>query len=201
KNVYVSPNGTRHTYSGEQLPVSETTAAEIDKLIELLNKKVTEMDVERPWDMPNALELDSISFRDWLQQHSDDQEAIDNVSIYIASGMLTKPAHTFSALQAILMAASAGSFSNLVDEDFILDKRVVGGLQQVSIHLAERLGDDVFLNAPVRTLEWGDDGVVAHADGDVTVRARFAILAHAPVLYDRISFVPPLPRRQHQMHQ
>src|SRR5690625_8019013 len=112
------------------------------------------MDVERPWDLPNALELDSISFRDWLQQHSDDQEAIDNVSIYIASGMLTKPAHTFSALQAILMAASAGSFSNLVDEDFILDKRVVGGMQLVSLKLAEYLGDDVFLDSPVRQLNW-----------------------------------------------
>src|SRR5699024_11239907 len=93
-------------------------------------------------------QLDSISFTDWLKQYSDNQEAIDNVSIYIASGMLTKPAHTFSALQAILMAASAGSFSNLVDEDFILDKRVVGGMQSVSLKLAEYLGHDVFVDSP-----------------------------------------------------
>ena len=66
--------------------------------------------------------------------------------------------------------------------------------------LAERLGDDVFLGQPVRTLEWSDSGVTAVADG-MTVHARYAILAHAPVLYERISFVPPLPRRQHQLHQ
>ena len=53
--------------------------------------------------------------------------------MFIAGAMLTKPAHAFSALQALLMAASAGSFSNLVDADFILDKRVVGGLQQVPL--------------------------------------------------------------------
>src|SRR5699024_5195048 len=102
------------------------------------------------------------SFRDWLKQHSDDQEAIDNVSIYIASGMLTKPAHTFSALQAILMAASAGSFSNLVDEDFILDERVVGGMQSVSLKLAKHLGDDVILGSLVRQLNWAapDDSTV-----------------------------------------
>ena len=35
----------------------------------------------------------------------------------------------------------------------------------------------------------------------MTVRARYAILAHAPVLYSRIQFVPALPRRQHQLHQ
>lgn len=226
KNVYVSPDGTRHTYSGEQLPVSETTAAELDKLIELLNKKVTEMDVERPWDMPNALELDSISFRDWLQQHSDDQEAIDNVSIYIASGMLTKPAHTFSALQAILMAASAGSFSNLVDEDFILDKRVVGGMQLVSVKMGEYLGDDVYLSSPVRQLNWAtpdpdtadplnevaadvrngvaDDGapaeVTAYSD-TVIVQAKHAVLAVPPNLYHRIQYVPALPREQMVAHQ
>ena len=43
--------------------------------------------------------------------------------MFIAGAMLTKPAHAFSALQALLMAASAGSFSNLVDSDFILDER------------------------------------------------------------------------------
>ena len=68
--------------------------------------------------------------------------------------MLTKPTHAFSLLQSLLMAASAGSYSHLVDADFILDKRVVGGLQQVPLLLAERLGDDVFLGQPVRTLEW-----------------------------------------------
>jgi len=116
------------------------------------------------------------------------------------------------------MAASAGSYSHLVDADFILDKRVVGGLQQVPLLLAERLGDDVFLGQAVRTLQWGDPsspvevadgsadgaaaegGVIAIADG-MSVRARWAILAVPPVLYPRISFEPPLPRRQHQMHQ
>jgi putrescine oxidase len=104
------------------------------------------------------------------------------------------------------MAASAGSYSNLVDADFILDKRVVGGLQQVPLRLAERLGDDVLLDQPVRTLEWGPStgsgthSVIAKTD-EHTVRARFAILAHAPILYNRIQFVPPLPRRQHQLHQ
>ena len=51
--------------------------------------------------------------------------------------MLTKPSYAFSALQSLLMAASAGSFSHLVDADFILDKRVIGGLQQVPLRLAD----------------------------------------------------------------
>ena len=226
ESVYIAPDGTRHTYSGDIMPVSDTTNAEMDKLIELLNDKVAQMDVEHPWSMPDAAQLDSISFKDWLKQYSDNQEAIDNVSIYIASGMLTKPAHTFSALQAILMAASAGSFSNLVDEDFILDKRVVGGMQSVSLKLAEYLGDDVFLDSPVRQLNWAtpdpttadnlnniapdvrngvaNDGaageVTAYAD-KVVVKAKNAILAVPPNLYNRIQYVPALPREQMVAHQ
>ena len=34
-----------------------------------------------------------------------------------------------------------------------------------------------------------------------TVRARYAVMAVPPNLYSRVSFDPPLPRRQHQMHQ
>lgn len=225
-SIYVSPDGTRHEYEGTTFPASEKTQAEMDQLIATLDQLAAEIGAEEPWAHPKAAELDAISFREWLKQQSDDQEAIDNVSIYVASGMLTKPSHTFSTLQAVLMAASAGSFSNLVDEDFILDRRVEGGMQSVSLKLAEELGEDVILDSPVRTLEWatpdestadplnsvpadvrngvpnngGPGAVVAYSDRAV-VRARYAVLAVPPNLYERISYVPPLPREQQIVHQ
>ncbi|REJ05864.1 FAD-dependent oxidoreductase [Microbacterium bovistercoris] len=200
-SVYVGPDGQLHRFTGEMFPVSAETEAVIAEITERLDAMVAEIDPDKPWEHPNAQEWDSVTWDAWLRAQTDDDEAVRNLAFATGSAMLTKPTHTFSLLQSLLMAASAGSYSNLVDADFILDKRVVGGLQQVPQALAARLGDDVFLNSPVRFLEWGDEGVVAHADGDLTVRARYAILAHAPVLYDRISFVPSLPRRQHQLHQ
>ncbi len=211
-SVYVNAAGERTRFTGEIFPVPPATEQAMVALIDTLDALVAQMDPDRPWEHPDAEALDRISFEAWLAEHTDDQEARDNIALFIAGAMLTKPAHSFSALQALLMAASAGSFSHLVDADFILDKRVVGGLQQVPLLLAERLGDDVFLGQPVRALEWGDPsrssaaangsgtGVRAIADG-VTVSARFAIVALAPNLYSRISFVPALPRLQHQMHQ
>ena len=225
RGVYLSPDGTRHLYE-DDFPTNEHTTAEADRLIGLLDELAAEVGATETWAHPRAAELDGISFRAWLEEQSDDAEAIDNVSIYVASGMLTKPSHTFSLLQAVLMAASAGSFSNLVDEDFILDARVEGGMQRVSLTMAEELGDDVVLGAPVRTLHWAepdpstadpknhvaadvrngvpDDGgagrVLAVTD-DLEVEARFAVLAVPPNLYSRISFVPPLPREQQVAHQ
>ncbi|NMO04255.1 FAD-dependent oxidoreductase [Gordonia sp. TBRC 11910] len=199
-SVYVA-DGERTVYDGDDFPVSEETVAEINRLTELLDDLAKEIGADEPWAHPRAAELDSISFQSWLQEQTDDAEAVNCIALFIAGGMLTKPAHSFSALQAILMAASAGSFSDLTDEDFILDRRVVGGMQGVSIALAERLGYNLILNSPVRTIAWSDLGVTVYADNDFIVNASRAIVAVPPNLYSRISYYPPLPRRQHQMHQ
>nr|WP_304990608.1 NAD(P)/FAD-dependent oxidoreductase [Cryobacterium sp. TMT2-15-1] len=200
ESVYINAAGERTRFEGEIFPVSADTEREMVALIATLDEFVDQMDPDRPWAHPRAVELDQISFRRWLEQETDDQEARDNISLFIAGAMLTKPAHAFSTLQALLMAASAGSFSNLVDADFILDERVVGGLQRVPILLAENLGDDVFLGQAARTVRWGDAGVSVLTD-DLEVRARRVVVAVPPVLYTRISFDPPLPRRQQMMHQ
>lgn len=200
-SVYVGPDGTATRFTGEMFPVAPETERVIGEITERLDAMVAEIDPDRPWEHEKAAEWDAISWDAWLRAQTDDDEAVRNLAFATGSAMLTKPTHAFSLLQSLLMAASAGSYSNLVDADFILDKRVVGGLQQVPLLLAERLGDDVLLGHAVRTIEWSDEGVTVHADGDLRVRARHVILALAPVLYNRISFVPALPRLQHQMHQ
>lgn len=204
ESVYIGADGQPVRYTGDSFPVDPATAVEMDKLIALLDALAAEIGPTEPWAHPKARELDTVSFHHWLRANSDNEEACNNIGLFIAGGMLTKPAHAFSALQAVLMAASAGSFTHLTDEDFILDKRVVGGMQQVSLLQAQELGDDVVLNSPVRTINW-EDGAggqrVTVISERATVNARFVIMAVPPNLYSRVSFNPPLPRRQHQMHQ
>ncbi|MDQ1216956.1 MULTISPECIES: flavin monoamine oxidase family protein [Microbacterium] len=199
-SVYVGPDGQARRFRGEMFPVAPETERVIDEITARLDAMVAEIDPDRPWAHEKAAEWDRISWDAWLRQQTDDDEAVRNLAFATGSAMLTKPTHTFSLLQSLLMAASAGSYSHLVDADFILDKRVVGGLQQVPLRLAERLGEDVLLGQPVRSIEYSDAGAVVRTD-EVTVRARHVVLALAPVLYNRISFSPPLPRLKHQMHQ
>lgn len=200
ESVYVGPSGEAVRFTGDAFPVAPETERVIDEISARLDAMVAEIDADEPWSHPRAAEWDAVSWEGWLRAQTDDDEAVRNLAFPTGSAMLTKPTHAFSLLQSLLMAASAGSYSHLVDADFILDKRVVGGLQQVPLRLAERLGDDVRLNQPVRTIEWTDAAATVHADG-LTVHARRVLLALAPVLYSRISFSPPLPRLKHQMHQ
>ncbi|MGN6445202.1 flavin monoamine oxidase family protein [Amnibacterium sp.] len=201
ESVYVGPDGAAVRFTGDIFPAAAETQAEIERMIEVLDGLTAELDPDRPWAHPRARELDGITWRAFLEQLSEDPEARANIAMFTAEAMLTKPSHAFSALQSLLMAASAGSYSHLVDADFILDKRVVGGLQQVPLRLAEALGDDVLLGRPVRRISWSEDGATVEADGGLTVTARQVVLAVPPNLYDRIDYVPSLPLRRHVLHQ
>ena len=197
-NLYRTPGGDVVRYAGGGFPVSDATQAETERLVRLMDELVEQVGCIEPWAHPRARELDTIAFSHWLRRESADEEACQNISMFIAGAMLTKPPHAFSTLQAVLMAASAGSFTHLTDEDFILDQRVVGGMQAVSQAMAADL--EVHLGTPVHTLRRDDAGVTAMSDR-VTVRARHVVVAVPPNLYTRIGFDPPLPRRQHQLHQ
>ncbi|NQX05560.1 FAD-dependent oxidoreductase [Rathayibacter sp. VKM Ac-2856] len=201
ESIYIGADGGARRFTGDIFPGGASTEAEIERLIGILDGLVAETDPAAPWSHPLAHDYDRISFAAWLEAQTDDAEARANVALFIADAMLTKPAHAFSLLQALLMAASAGSFGNLVDADFILDKRVLGGLQQVPERLAERLSAErVLLGRPVRSVQWSGDAVTVRADG-VTVRARRAIVAVPPNLVNRIAFDPPLPRLRQQALQ
>src|SRR5689334_9120039 len=200
ESIYVGLDGERRTFSGEVLPVAENVEAEMTRLTVLLDELSAQMDPARPWDMPGADELDRVTFLGWLERNCAEPEARDNIGMFIAQAMLTKPAHTFSALQAVHMAASAGSFSNLVDSEFILDKRVIGGLQQVPLRLAERLGSAVRTGRDVEKVVWTDSGVTV-SSGDLTVTARHLVLAIPPTAVTRVRFEPPLPSIQRETRQ
>ena len=200
ESVYIGSTGERRTFEGEQLPVPPAVEKDMLRLTELLDALAAQMDPAQPWTAPFAEELDRQSFTTWLESNSDEPESRDNIAMFIAQAMLTKPAHSFSALQAVHMAASAGSFSNLVDSEFILDKRVVGGLQLVPLTLAERLGDVVRLGADVERIRWSDDGVEVVA-GDLVVSGGHLVVAVPPTVVSRIRFDPPLPTAQREARQ
>ncbi|KQW53588.1 Putrescine oxidase [Nocardioides sp. Root1257] len=201
-SLYVPRDGGPRRFEGPDIPVSPGTAAAMAHVTELLDDLAHRMDPERPWEMPGAAELDRTTFAAWLEANCADEEARDNIGLYIGPAMLTKPVHQISALQAVLMAASAGTFSNLVDADFILDRRVVGGLQSVPLALAERLGDRVRLGADVTGITWSEDGAVVVVDGAALTTSN-VVVAVPPTHVQRVRFTPSLPplHTQARMHQ
>jgi putrescine oxidase len=190
-DVYVSTDGQRQTHAHEQLPLDAEGVAAVDQLFDALDQITKEVDPDDPWTHPQAAELDSTTFDAWLRQQSSHPEAIAAVGKIVAAFM-TKDVVEFSVLGAAWLAATSGGVSHLADADEVLNSRLVGGLSQIPLRLAERLGDRVRLNSAVRAVRWSDDGVVVEtANGEVA--ARTAILAVPPNLLSSMQFDPPLP--------
>ncbi len=150
--VYVDAAGQCRRFVGEDFPVSASTSAEITRLTALLDEMSLAMDPDAPWALADAEALDTQPLASWLAEQSEDSEAREIVGMFVGAAMLGKPIETFSVLQALYMASSAGGFAHLADADFILDRRVVGGLQSVPLRLADRAreaGAEIRLATPV----------------------------------------------------
>jgi putrescine oxidase len=157
-----------------------------------LDELVAELDPEAPWAHPRAAELDAISFEAWLRREVPDERARDLLRAWLAGGFMTKPSDTFSLLGGLWVIAGAGSVDNLFEPELCLHSRVVGGSQLIPIRLAERLGERVVLEAPVRSCRVGD-GSVSLETPEHRVTARRAVVAVPPNLVAGIRFEPALP--------
>jgi putrescine oxidase len=200
EHVYIDPAGRASRYAGHAAPLGSGSERAYEQADGKLDALAKELDPEAPWEHPDAERLDQITFEAWLQGEVADQVARDLLRSWLAGGFLAKPAHTFSLLQGLWMIAGAGGTNELFEPDQCLAYRVVGGSQLIALRLAERLGERVRLDAPVRDLRWSDRGVEIEAEGS-RVKARSAIVAIPPNLTNAIRFDPVLPAWRNRMAQ
>jgi len=199
-HLYIDADGVLHRCHGDDDPLPAVSAAAYEAAVAKLDALVAELDPEAPWEHPRAAELDVVTFEQWLAAEVDDTLARDLLRAFMAGGYMTKPADIFSVLSALATVAGAGSVANLFEPDLCLHSRVVGGSQLIPLRLAERLGDRVVLDAPVRTLRWTEGGVEVGA-GSQSVTARAAIVAVPPNVAGLIRFEPSLPAWRMRLHQ
>jgi monoamine oxidase len=149
------------------------------------------VDLEAPWQTPNAAELDRITADTWLVEHCTTTDGLQFWRILITA-IISAEAWETSLLHWLMYVKSGGFIDMLVSTaGGAQDSRVRGGTQQLAIAQAERLAD-VRLSSPVTAIEQDDAGVrVRHEGGDV--RAERVIVATPPTLAGRIRYAPALP--------
>lgn len=199
-HVYLDPDGNARRYAGHDAPLGDAAERAFARADAELDRLAKELDPEAPWEHPRASELDAVTYEAWLGREVEDDLARDLLRAWLAGGFLTKPAHAFSLLQGLWVIAGAGGTYELFEPDQCLRYRVVGGSQLLPIRLAERLGERVLLEAPVRGCRWSEAGVTVDA-GAVAVAARTAVLALPPNLTGAIRFEPALPAWRLRLEQ
>jgi monoamine oxidase len=161
-----------------------------------LKRLIKGVSADAPWDSEDAERLDEQSFATWIRGAARTKTAREALAVACRAVFSVEPADV-SLLHVLFYAASAGGWDDLLEtEGGAQQDRLAGGTQQLSIRMADELGDRVELSAPVRSIRTDDDDVVV---GDI--RARRAIVAVPPTLAGRIEYDPPLPAVRDELTQ
>jgi monoamine oxidase len=155
--------------------------------------------IDAPWTAPKAAEWDSQTVEGWAKRNMRSRDVVKLVNA-AARVIFGSDLGDLSLLHFLFYAQSAGGLMTLIEtHGGNQDSRIVGGAQQVSTGLAAGL-DELVLDAPVRAIDQGGDGVEVTTDRGVFGARRIVVAMPLPLI-DRIAFTPKLPHLRDQLTQ
>ncbi|MYT23585.1 FAD-dependent oxidoreductase, partial [Streptomyces sp. SID7760] len=186
--------GRRRTYSGTIPKVSPAVLVDMARMQRAVNKLVATIDVNAAWDTPGAGRLDAISFGEWLDRKCalPGTRALMTIVSKVQWGCTPGDV---SLLHVMRYIRAAGGLNHMLDvEGGANEDRFVETTQEIAKRVAERLGDRVRLETPVRRITQDDHGVTVRTDSG-EIRAGYAIVTAAPAHRATIEFEPALPEQ------
>jgi monoamine oxidase len=182
---------------GDNDPAS---AVAMGQAIRELDAMAATVPLEAPWTAPQALAWDSQTVETWLQARVPAGQARTWLREAIRS-TLAAEARDLSLLHTLFVIRSAGGIALLMaTAGGAQERRFHQGAQEISIRLAESLGDRVVLGAPAQVVRHGDGRVVVEAEARAVTAGR-AILAVPPAIAGRIGYRPAMPGWRNQLTQ
>ena len=199
KNVLYE-NGSLSEYDQEDhAPLREPGASEeVAEAFRVLGDLAREVPAETPWTAEQASEWDSQTLEEWKLRHLESRGARFYFDLSVESLYACEP-RDVSLLGVLADIAVTGSFEGLFEIEASAEEyRFFGGAQEISLRMAEELGDTVMLNAPVKHIFQDDSGVRVHSVRG-TVEAEAVIVTTPPALRGDIAYEPALPPAQEEV--
>ena len=155
------------------------------------------MPASYPWSAPQAGAWDQQTIATWITENLQSAEAQNLTALAIRAVYGEEPSEISLLDLLAAITGVGGDMNTLIGSAQSI--RFVGGPQQLSIRLAQRLGGAVRLGVPVSAIEWGAQ-VMLHTPSE-QFRARRGILTPPKPLIGRIGYSPPLPPGHDQILQ
>jgi monoamine oxidase len=187
-------------YTGTIPRLRPHVLADVSQAMLRIDRMAAKVPVEAPWEARRARDWDCQTTWSWLRRNMATRGGRALMEIGVKAVWAAMPADV-SFLHFLFYVASAGKMDLLLDtEGGAQQDRFVEGTGTLAAKVAETLGDQLVLSAPVRRIEWTGDAARVHGDG-VEVRAHRVIVAIPPTLAGRIWYDPPLPGYRDQLTQ
>lgn len=185
-------DGKPVTFDDYEPGLSDAEREDIEAGIAMLDRLGAAMDVAAPWDHPAAADLDAITFAQWISANltTERGRGFFRDTVTVLAGL--EPTEQ-SALHVIFFYASTGGFEPAITfRNGAFDFMFEGGAQQLSLRLAEQLGDRVLLGEPLVALRQDAEGVTASTLAG-EIRAAKVIMAIPTHLAGHVHYDPPMP--------
>ncbi|KAG8191606.1 hypothetical protein JTE90_018538 [Oedothorax gibbosus] len=198
-------NGRRNRFDPTGIPTFRNpfVAMDINNTIWLLEKMAKEIPADAPYKAPHADEWDTMTIKEFLLKNCWTQGAIDFFK-EITSLLLTSEtyeASLFCFLCSISQCHGIKAMTSTING--AQERKFVGGSQQISEKIAEKLGEKVVIqNSPVVEInQESKDLVSVKTLNGNQYKAKYVVIALPPILQLKIHFRPELPPLRNQLIQ
>lgn len=186
-------------YSGETFGLPAYVLAELGVAQWRIDRLAASVPLEAPWSAAKAERLDSETAASWIRRNVRSSLGRSFLRVIVEAVFSAEP-EDISMLHFLFYLHSGGSLDLLTrTAGGAQESRFVGGSQQVSIRLAERLGDAIRLGSPVREISQRSERLSIGGEWGA-VEADRVVVAIAPAVIPRISFDPPLSGRRAHLY-
>jgi monoamine oxidase len=191
--------GKQRRYKGTIPPFGVLDLLRVQRALSKMDRLTARVDAAHPMSTRKAEQLDAQTLQGFVDRYLTARPlgALAPAIRVVFGAEMSE----LSLLWFLTYCAGSGGFTHLIEaEGGHQQDRLVEGMGTISERLAERLGDRIITDAPVRRVEHSADGVTAHTDRG-TFTARRLVVALPPNLCNLIDWQPLLPARREQLHQ
>jgi len=195
-------DGAIREYKGSIPKLSILSLLDLRWFIYKFEKLCHQIDVNNPYNHPNAAELDSTTVEKYENSVLFTKETKEAIDIAIRT-TLGCEASNMSLLFLLMYAKSAGGLMPLFEATHgsAQESRVKGGTQQISECLVDKIGkSSVKLSSPVTAIHQtsdvtGDVSLEVMLQNGEKINGKYVIMAIPLQLVSQIDFKPQLPER------
>ncbi|KAK6195720.1 hypothetical protein SNE40_001088 [Patella caerulea] len=175
---------------------------DMNNIFRLMDEMGEEIPLDAPWKAPHAEEWDKMSMQQFYDKHIWTRKASNFVRDFIRLNV-TSEAYESSLLWFLWYVAQCGGIDRIFStSNGGQERKFVGGSQQISIKMAQKIGKDhVLLERPVSKIEQKEKDVIVYDLNGNSYTGKYVIIAAPLPLQNKIVYDPPLPGLRNQLIQ
>nr|AWS00961.1 monoamine oxidase [Tegillarca granosa] len=203
EDIIFYTNGKSRRFKSTYPPMGNFLAKlDINHFFRLMEDMGKEIPLEAPWKAPHAEEWDNMTMQEFLNKHLWTRAARTFAKSFVEVNVTSEP-YEISALWFLWYIKSAGGPLRIYSTtNGGQERKFVGGSQQISIAMADKIGRDrVLLEHPVCRIQQNSKDITITDIHGNKYTANHVVMAIPPPLQQKITYEPDLPSLRNQLIQ